>query len=292
MKIFYLIILISLIAFNTNAQNYNNILNYYYNSTPVHGVKIKTNIPFVAETQMPTITIKGFNFLTNEPIGLSIVFYIYSSGESSDFHNPSKYYFLNPAIASFGAYTPPVYLSNENGKVIIFIDDRSYHQRFTISAYANGMGETESDYQGWTATDEAMAGTQTVLLPYKNRLAGKVYLPGNTIWDDNGNVGIGTLTPNERLTVNGTIRAKAIKVEVSNWPDYVFSATHEKPSLRDLETFIRENHHLPEIPSASETAENGIDLGKMNTSLLKKIEELTLYIIEQEKRIRKLEEAK
>ncbi len=111
--------------------------------------------------------------------------------------------------------------------------------------------------------------------------------------DLNGNLGIGVNdTKGYKLAVNGKIRTKEIKVEASDWPDYVFNAAHEMPSLRELETFIRENHHLPDIPSASETAEDGIDLGKMNTRLLKKIEELTLYIIEQEKRIQKLEDAK
>lgn len=105
----------------------------------------------------------------------------------------------------------------------------------------------------------------------------------------NGNIGFGTLVPTEKLSVNGNIRAKEIKVESSNWPDYVFSPSHEKPSLKDLEVYINENKHLPEIPSAKQVEEKGLSLGNMNALLLKKIEELTLYMIEQDKKSEKQE---
>lgn len=99
----------------------------------------------------------------------------------------------------------------------------------------------------------------------------------------NGNVGIGTLTPAEKLSVNGKIRAQEIKVEATNWPDYVFEPGFKVRNLEFLEEFIKENKHLPEIPSAAEVKAEGIELGEMNRILLKKIEELTLYLIEQNK---------
>ena len=98
-----------------------------------------------------------------------------------------------------------------------------------------------------------------------------------------GNVRIGTATPTEKLSVNGKIRAKELKVETANWPDYVFGSSYSLPDLKETEQFIKENKHLPEIPSAAEVKENGIELGEMNAKLLKKIEELTLYIIEIQK---------
>ena len=100
--------------------------------------------------------------------------------------------------------------------------------------------------------------------------------------DNNGNIGVGTTTPAEKLSVNGKIRAHEIKVETSNWPDYVFEPSYNRPSLSELETFIKVNKHLPEIPSAKEVEENGVSLGEMNAKLLKKIEELTLHLIEHE----------
>jgi hypothetical protein len=106
----------------------------------------------------------------------------------------------------------------------------------------------------------------------------------------NGNVGIGTDTPKEMLSVNGNIRAHQIKVETINWPDYVFNDEYQLPSLVETEKFIKANKHLPEIPKADEVESTGVDLGEMNKILLKKIEELTLYMIDKDKRIQALEE--
>ncbi len=108
----------------------------------------------------------------------------------------------------------------------------------------------------------------------------------NTI---NGNVGIGTNTTSSyKLSVNGNIRAKEVKIE-TGWSDFVFEDDYDLPTLVEVEEFIKANKHLPEIPSAEEVAENGVNLGEMESKLLQKIEELTLYVIEQEKRIKKLE---
>ncbi len=100
-----------------------------------------------------------------------------------------------------------------------------------------------------------------------------------------GQIGIGTETPDELLSVNGTIHSKEVKVDLNNWPDYVFSKAYNLPTLKEIETYIKENGHLQNIPSAKEVEKEGIQLGNMNAKLLEKIEELTLYIIQQEKRI-------
>ncbi|MDN3588119.1 hypothetical protein QWY86_15655 [Pedobacter aquatilis] len=101
----------------------------------------------------------------------------------------------------------------------------------------------------------------------------------------NGNVGIGTTSPKEKLSVNGKIRAHEIKVDASDWPDYVFDESYKKESLTDIENFILRHKHLPGMPSARVVAESGVGLGEMNELLLKKIEELTLHLIEKEKAI-------
>ena len=105
------------------------------------------------------------------------------------------------------------------------------------------------------------------------------------VMKNNGNIGVGTINPNEKLSVNGNIRAHEIKVETTNWPDYVFAKDYNLPSLTETEKHIQENGHLQGIPSAEEVKANGVDLGEMNAKLLKKIEELTLYLIEQRKAI-------
>ncbi|WP_214228821.1 hypothetical protein [Pedobacter sp. B4-66] len=98
-----------------------------------------------------------------------------------------------------------------------------------------------------------------------------------------GNVGIGTSdTKGYKLAVNGKIRTQEIKVEVANWPDYVFAKDYKLPSLGEMEQHIKDKGYLPGIPSAEEVRNNGVDLGEMNAKLLKKIEELTLHLIEKE----------
>jgi hypothetical protein len=106
----------------------------------------------------------------------------------------------------------------------------------------------------------------------------------------NGNVGIGTTNPDEKLTVNGKIHAQEVKINLTypmTVPDYVFANDYKLKSLQEVEEFIKKNSHLPEIPSAKEIEKNGLLLAEMNMSLLKKIEELTLYTIEQNKEIQK-----
>ncbi len=105
-----------------------------------------------------------------------------------------------------------------------------------------------------------------------------------------GNVGIGTTDPLSKLSVNGHIRATEVKVLLDiSVPDYVFEPDYELRTLKETKKYIAENKHLPEIPSASEIEENGIDLGDMNMRLLKKIEELTLYQIELLERLEQAE---
>jgi hypothetical protein len=99
----------------------------------------------------------------------------------------------------------------------------------------------------------------------------------------NGNVGIGTSKPREKLSVNGTIRSTEIKVEHQNWPDYVFKDEYKLASLQETEKYIKEKGHLPGIPSAKEVGADGIALGSFNGKLLEKIEELTLHLIELQK---------
>lgn len=108
----------------------------------------------------------------------------------------------------------------------------------------------------------------------------------------NGNVAIGTATnsKNYKLAVEGTIGARRLKVTQESWADYVFDSAYRLPSLREVEHFIQQNKHLPEVPSAAVVKEEGLDVGNNQALLLKKIEELTLYIIEQNKKMEKLEQ--
>jgi hypothetical protein len=108
--------------------------------------------------------------------------------------------------------------------------------------------------------------------------------------DAGGNVGIGTTnTSTYKLAVHGSIGARRVKVTQETWADFVFDPTYNLPPLYEVEAYVKSNRHLPGIPSAAEVAKDGIDLGETNKQLLQKIEELTLYLIQQQKTIEALQ---
>lgn len=104
-----------------------------------------------------------------------------------------------------------------------------------------------------------------------------------------GKVGIGTINPDSKLTVKGGIHAEEVLIDTSvPTPDYVFENDYNLLPLSELEAYIKSNKHLPEVPSAEQLKADGLNVEKMNMLLLKKVEELTLHLIEQSKDIEKL----
>ncbi|EAY26736.1 hypothetical protein M23134_02987 [Microscilla marina ATCC 23134] len=105
----------------------------------------------------------------------------------------------------------------------------------------------------------------------------------------NGHIGIGTNRPGSfKLAVEGKIGAREIRItQVSPWPDYVFAPGYALRTLTEVEQFIQKHQHLPDVPSAQVVAKEGILVGQMNATLLRKIEELTLYMIELKKQVNK-----
>ncbi len=113
----------------------------------------------------------------------------------------------------------------------------------------------------------------------------------NTTWGATfavagGNVGIGTSRPDAKLTVKGLIHTQEVKVDLQvPGPDYVFNDDYKLITLTEIKDYIIKNHHLPEIPSAAQMEKEGINVGDMNIKLLKKVEELTLYLIEKDQQL-------
>ena len=142
---------------------------------------------------------------------------------------------------------------------------------YGIYAYANGAGTNN-----YAAYFDAGGATNNYAL-YTN--IGNVVLAATT-----GNVGIGTSNPTQKLSVNGTVRAKEIVVDTA-WSDYVFEEGYRLAPLSEVEAHIKSQKHLDGVPSAREVAEGGIRVGDIEAKLLAKIEELTLHQIAQEKRL-------
>ena len=138
--------------------------------------------------------------------------------------------------------------------------------------------------------DGALGNPNNKLMVRGSTGADDSYNLNHMAFDQVGNVGIGTVTPTEKLSVDGTVLAKRVRVSLdgSDWPDFVFTPSHQLRSLEELEGLITENNHLPEVLSAKTIGKEGLDLGKMDATLLQKIEELTLYLIEMNKNQQRL----
>jgi hypothetical protein len=186
-----------------------------------------------------------------------------------------------------------VTISNLTGTLGVFtpvITGRSYFpgRAFGLTI----IGETDDIVPA--ASD---AGLAAVVLDGRNKTGAKLnnnnvlavnsYGQNLLLVKANGSVGIGTTdTKDYKLAVNGAGIFTQVKVKVySAWPDYVFSDNYSLPSLQSLEQFIAVNKHLPEIPAEKEVLAEGQDVGEMNRLLLKKVEELTLYIIQLNKKV-------
>jgi cytoskeletal protein CcmA (bactofilin family) len=118
---------------------------------------------------------------------------------------------------------------------------------------------------------------------------------------NNGNMGIGVENPTRKLDVNGdikanniysngTVHANEVKVEAIKWADFVFDDNYKLPSIQEVKAHIIEFKHLPDIPSEKQIQEEGINIAEMQSKLLQKIEELTLYIIQQDQKNKELEQ--
>lgn len=216
--------------------------------------------------------------------------------------NTSKYFRLTSPTTNLANYSlifstvDPVatspYWSSKGGASIAAwnqpLNIGSY-SAYPVRVYSDG-GNANKLADIFIQNSQVGIGTETPNTNAKLDVNGNIYSNGKVfigIADANTATKINTYS----LAVNGPAIFTSAKVALyaSAWPDYVFSPTYKLTALDSLEQFIKLNKHLPEVPTASDVDKNGIDLGLNQALLLKKIEELTLITIEQNKRIEKLE---
>ncbi|QEC79314.1 hypothetical protein [Mucilaginibacter ginsenosidivorax] len=157
--------------------------------------------------------------------------------------------------------------SADNSVVYLVFDIANRNGGTSVTALFNGTGAYTPNWGGTLPASPTTAGVYPLVI-------------------NMGTVGINTTdTKGYKFAVNGSAIATSMTVKLyANWPDYVFKKDYQLPSLADVKTYINQNQHLPDMPSEEQVAKNGINLGEMNRLLLKKVEELTLYLIEKDKK--------
>ena len=210
------------------------------------------------------------------------------------------------------------YRSNRDGKAVYYMYDASINKTypFYTAQYANYVFLSKADaaalYQpagastpgslqlslttngvnGPSVLSGNVLNIPTVTLagigahPLENQRLSTTSSPVFNNLNINGNIGIGTNIPDEKLTVYGKVHAQAIKVDLKvPLGDYVFKPDYKLSSLNEVKTYVARNHHLKDVPSAAQVAKDGMDVGDMNRRLLLKVEELTLYVIQKDKQL-------
>jgi hypothetical protein len=217
----------------------------------------------------------------------------------------------NEIVARSGVSTPATLnLQNDGGNLAIggnttinatttFNGTATHQATTTVNAQFTVNGHATMTNNGEAL---AITGTNPFMQFYQGNTAhGFIQQSGNNLFMgvnggnlrlDAAQVAIGSIVAGSsayKLAVTGKVICEEVKVKLSgNWPDYVFSPEYKRPTLNELETFIKANRHLPNIPAAAEVEQNGMEVGDMQKKMMEKIEELTLYIIDLKKEIDEL----
>ncbi|SED94875.1 hypothetical protein SAMN04487765_0890 [Tenacibaculum sp. MAR_2010_89] len=204
----------------------------------------------------------------------------------------AKFYLNKDGEVGIGTTTPSAKLDVRNGHLYVgdetFSNPGSWGQTINIDDNVHSRILIEERQTGvQTALWSHMGGNSKVGTISNHDFGIMTSNVARMTIKTNGNVGIGTTdTKGFKLGVNGKIATTEVKVaSYANWSDFVFEKEYKLPTLTEVEKHIKEKGHLKDIPSAKEVEKNGFFLGEMDAKLLQKIEELTLYTLQQEKRL-------
>lgn len=225
------------------------------------------------------------------------VFSGYQSGRSTTTGSTNTFYGYQSGYSNVTGFGN-VFLGaqagyNETGSNKLYIDNSNVSTPLIYGDFsANRVGINSLPNSTHTLT---VGGTVHATAFYQG---GQQVAMWNTVGADvnytSGNVSIGTANPyGYKLAVAGKIISEEVVIKLqAAWPDYVFESDYQLMPLAEVAKYIKANKHLPNVPDAAEIKKNGVEVGEMNVILLKKMEEMTLYVIELEKRIKELEAKK
>lgn len=227
--------------------------------------------------QLPSMSASALRFTFYQSwgdggrLGLSELFYLHPEG-TRPYDGLLKYDEGTTGTANVGGANNSI---NGYGSKLLFLGASDNTDPLWIARYNNGADISElrvniTDNLG-QAEDKFAVGVTA----------------GDNLWHP-----IFTVKNDRNIVADGKITAKEIEVKQEVWSDFVFKPAYKLKPLHEVEQFIRSNGHLPEIPTETEVKQNGVNMGEMQSKLLQKIEELTLYVIEQQKEINELKKRK
>ena len=225
--------------------------------------------------QLPDMSLSSLRFTFYQSsdvggrIGLSELFYLHPEG-TRPYEGLLKYDEGTTGNMTVGGNNSNV---NGYGSKLTFLGASDNTDPLWIARYNNGSDNSElrvniTDDSG-QAEDKFAVGVTA----------------GDNVWHP-----VLTVRNDHNIIADGKITATEVEVKQDVWSDFVFKPTYKLMPLHEVEQYVKENSHLPEIPSETEVKQNGLNMGEMQNKLLQKVEELTLYIIEQQKQINQLKQ--